>query len=764
MKSSTIKKVFMCVICAVMVTVSALPIVGAQDAESSETGITKIFYRDYEDYTGGIGYMSVKSDNGKYGTATIPTALSGSFNNAAASAQGKNGKGVCFTKCTSTMQSSAVNLNFNTEITSGQLYTAFDMTVNPNATKNFIIKTLNTSDEPSGFFGVSGEATDNYEKFQLFRAANSNSWNGNKIDNVVLESGKTYKIEITANVSPDGTTYNYYIDGVLVGGPYVQNVTSVKGFTMETSNLLDYFDTFTIMHYPNGAAADSKLSTSAQAVEGSKTVKLKINDSYLGSGACINNIDASKIVIKDSNDNKVDVYGITPSGATGEFDITLKNQIASGEYTLTLPSDLSDSIGRTLTQPNVALNVETVRIFYRDYEDYTGGADIVNATGKYGTLAGTVTGTWTSNIKPVTGKNGGGVCFNDASITKASGAWKFRFDKEYTDGMLYVAFDIKATRTPKNNTLAAKETFIKLADNTMNDTDWTTGLHGFVGIGDKKTSNVSDNTNHLYGAVKNSGWNANDTGYALNEETHKIEVLFDIKNAVYKYYVDGQFVKEFTTAYFGVSGCVIQMSNIIDYFDTFTIMHYPNGVVNDSNIIAVSAIDDADDKKIKVNFRDSAMGFGTVMPNFDKDKVTVKAKNGSPINVSGVTSGEKTGEYIIELETTPSNGEYIIEFANDLTDTVGRTLVNLTDSSFLTATVVKDGNTAAVKYNSAKEYTGLVLWAAYSDGILVATNVQPINTAEGNNLSVSVPNEYTNVTYKIYIWNDCMQPVGSYNN
>ena len=439
MKSSTIKKVFMCVICAVMVTVSALPIVGAQDAESSETGITKIFYRDYEDYTGGIGYMSVKSDNGKYGTATLPDALGGSFNIAAASAQGINGKGVCFTKCTTATQNSAVNLNFNTEITSGQLYTAFDMTVNQNATKNFIIKTLNTSGGQNGFFGISGEATDNYEKFQLFRAANSNSWNGNKIDNVVLESGKTYKIEITANVSPDGTTYNYYIDGVLVGGSYVQNVTSFKGFTMEISNLLDYFD-------------------------------------------------------------------------------------------------------------------------------------------------------------------------------------------------------------------------------------------------------------------------------------------------------------------------------------TFTIMHYPNGVVNDSNIIAVSAIDNTDDKKIKVNFRDSAMGFGTVMPNFDKDKVTVKAKNGLPINVSGVTSGEKTGEYIIELETTPSNGEYLIEFANDLTDTVGRTLVNLTDSSFLTATVVKDGNTAAVKYNSAKEYTGLVLWAAYSDGILVATNVQPINTAEGNNLSVSVPNEYTNVTYKIYIWNDCMQPVGSYNN
>ena len=469
-------------------------------------------------------------------------------------------------------------------------------------------------------------------------------------------------------------------------------------------------------------------------------------------------------MIKDSNDNKVDVYGITPSGAAGEFDITLKNQIASGEYTLTLPSDLSDSIGRTLIQPNVALNVETVRIFYRDCEDYTGGADIVNATGKYGTLTGTVTGSWTGNIKAVNGKNGIGVCFNDASITKASGAWKFRFDKEYTDGMLYVAFDIKATRTPKNNTLAAKETFIKLADNKMNDTDWTTGLHGFVGIGDKKTSNVSDNTNHLYGAAKSSGWNASDTEYVLNEETHKIEVLVDIKNAVYKYYVDGQFVKEFTTAYFGVSGCVIQMSNIIDYFDTFTIMYYPNGVVNDSNIIAVSAVDNTDDKKIKVDFRDSAMGFGTVMPNFDKDKVTVKAKNGSPINVSGVTSGEKTGEYIIELETTPSNGEYLIEFANDLTDTAGRTLVNLTDSSFLTATVVKDGNTAAVKYNSAKEYTGLVLWAAYSDGILVATNVQPINTAEGNNLSVSVPNEYTNVTYKIYIWNDCMQPVGSYNN
>ena len=759
MKSSTIKKVFMCVICAAMVTVSTLPIVGAQDAESSETGITKIFYRDYEDYTGGIGYMSIESDNGKYGTATMSKALSGSFNNAAASVQGINGKGVCFTKCTTATQSSAVNLNFNTEITSGQLYTAFDMTVNPNATKNFIIKTLNTSDVQSGFFGISGEATDNYEKFQLFRAADSNSWNGNKIDNVVLESGKTYKIEITANVSPDGTTYNYYIDGVLVGGPYVQNVTSVKGFTMEISNLLDYFDTFTIMHYPNGAAADSKLSASAQAVEGSKTVKLKINDSYLGSGACINNIDASKIVIKDSNDNKVDVYGITPSGATGEFDITLKNQIASGEYTLTLPSDLSDSIGRTLTQPNVDLNVETVRIFYRDYEDYTGGIGYMSTesdNGKYGTatIPTALSGSFNNAAASAQGINGNGVCFTKCTTTTQSSAINLNFNTEITSGQLYTAFDMTVNQN------ATKNFIIK----TLNTSG---GQNGFFGISGGATDNYEKF--QLFRAADSNSWNGNKIDNVVLEsgKTYKIEITANVSpdGTTYNYYIDGVLVGgPYVQNVTSVKGFTMEISNLLDYFDTFTIMHYPNGVVNDSNIIAVSAIDDADDKKIKVDFRDSAMGFGTVMPNFDKDKVTVKAKNGSPINVSGVTLGEKTGEYIIELETTPSNGEYLIEFANDLTDTVGRTLVNLTDSSFLTATVVKDGNTAAVKYNSAKEYTGLVLWAAYSDGILVATNVQPINTAEGNNLSVSVPNEYTNVTYKIYIWNDCMQPVGSYNN
>ena len=759
MKSSTIKKVFMCVICAVMVTVSALPIVGAQDAESSETGITKIFYRDYEDYTGGIGYMSVKSDNGKYGTATLPDALGGSFNIAAASAQGINGKGVCFTKCTTATQNSAVNLNFNTEITSGQLYTAFDMTVNQNATKNFIIKTLNTSGGQNGFFGISGEATDNYEKFQLFRAANSNSWNGNKIDNVVLESGKTYKIEITANVSPEGTTYNYYIDGVLVGGPYVQNVTSVKGFTMEISNLLEYFDTFTIMHYPNGAAADSKLSASAQAVEGSKTVKLKINDSYLGSGACINNIDASKIVIKDSNNNKVDVYGITPSGATGEFDITLKNQIASGEYTLTLPSDLSDSIGRTLTQSNIVLNVETMRIFYRDYEGYTGGIGYMSTesdNGKYGTatIPTALSGSFNNAAASAQGINGNGVCFTKCTTATQSSAVNLNFNTEITSGQLYTAFDMTV------NPNATKNFIIK----TLNTSG---GQNGFFGISGGATDNYEKF--QLFRAANSNSWNGNKIDNVVLEsgKTYKIEITANVSpdGTTYNYYIDGVLVGgSYVQNVTSFKGFTMEISNLLDYFDTFTIMHYPNGVVNDSNIIAVSAIDNTDDKKIKVNFRDSAMGFGTVMPNFDKDKVTVKAKNGLPINVSGVTSGEKTGEYIIELETTPSNGEYLIEFANDLTDTVGRTLVNLTDSSFLTATVVKDGNTAAVKYNSAKEYTGLVLWAAYSDGILVATNVQPINTAEGNNLSVSVPNEYTNVTYKIYIWNDCMQPVGSYNN
>ena len=759
MKSSTIKKVFMCVICAVMVTVSALPIVGAQDAESSETGITNIFYRDYEDYTGGIGYMSIESDNGKYGTATMSKALSGSFNIAAASAQGINGKGVCFTKCTTATQNSAVNLNFNTEITSGQLYTAFDMTVNQNATKNFIIKTLNTSGGQNGFFGISGEATDNYEKFQLFRAANSNSWNGNKIDNVVLESGKTYKIEITANVSPEGTTYNYYIDGVLVGGPYVQNVTSVKGFTMEISNLLEYFDTFTIMHYPNGAAADSKLSASAQAVEGSKTVKLKINDSYLGSGACINNIDASKIVIKDSNNNKVDVYGITPSGATGEFDITLKNQIASGEYTLTLPSDLSDSIGRTLTQSNIVLNVETMRIFYRDYEGYTGGIGYMSTesdNGKYGTatIPTALSGSFNNAAASAQGINGNGVCFTKCTTATQSSAVNLNFNTEITSGQLYTAFDMTV------NPNATKNFIIK----TLNTSG---GQNGFFGISGGATDNYEKF--QLFRAANSNSWNGNKIDNVVLEsgKTYKIEITANVspEGTTYNYYIDGVLVGgPYVQNVTSVKGFTMEISNLLDYFDTFTIMHYPNGVVNDSNIIAVSAIDNTDDKKIKVNFRDSAMGFGTVMPNFDKDKVTVKAKNGSPINVSGVTLGEKTGEYIIELETTPSNGEYLIEFANDLTDTVGRTLVNLTDSSFLTATVVKDGNTAAVKYNSAKEYTGLVLWAAYSDGILVATNVQPINTAEGNNLSVSVPNEYTNVTYKIYIWNDCMQPVGSYNN
>ena len=491
-----------------------------------------------------------------------------------------------------------------------------------------------------------------------------------------------------------------------------------------------------------------------------KNVKLKISDSEIGSGECIKNIDASKIVIKDSSDNKLDVYGITPSDATGEFDITLKNQIASGEYTLTLPSDLSDSIGRGLKESAITFSVEPMKIFYRDYEDYSGGADFMNASNKYGTLSGTVSGSWTGNIQAVDGKNGKGVSMNNANVSAASGAWKFRFNKECQSGFLYVAFDIKATRDVKTTNTTAKEFFIKLADNEMNDTDWSTGLHGFVGIGNKN----SDNKNHLFGPSGGSGWNGNDTGYELDNETHRIEILTDIKSANYKYFVDGEKVGEFNTKYFGISGCVIQMSNIADYFDNFMILHYQSGAAADSSITAKSQISDSDNKKIKLSFTDSALGFGAIMPNLSKDSLSVTEKNGSEIGVLSVSDGERTGEYIVELESAPKDGEYKIEFSNSLTDTVGRTLANLTDSSFLTATVVKDGNSAAVKYNSAKEYTGLVLWAAYSDGMLVVTDVQPINTAEGNNLSVSVPSEYKNVTYKIYIWNDGMQPIGSYNN
>lgn len=514
--------------------------IGSVSAESEETGATKIFYRDYEDYApvtnSAAGASVIANSDNTYGTL-VGDDPSGWFDNSTVKIAGKNGYGVNFSQKNyegGSISKSANwdNLDLGQTYTSGQLYIAFDIQLKDlsddagnTETISIWLKDENKTEHTAFVIHKPEDG-----KCQIAKAIDENTWNGDLTESY-LDAEKTYKIEIVCDIA--NQTYTYYVNGVQVSSKTTTRTsTAIKYMKLKLSNMINYFDNFTIMHYADSTAANAAMSATAAAYTGKSTIALRLTDSLYGAGVVLNDTNMKKITLKKGEES-VPVT-VTGGDSDGDYIISISGEkLEDTEYTIDL-SDAEDTIGRKYTagKLKVTPTVVETKIFYRDYEDFTGGngyLNTANGTAGFGTATNSLPGGTTFNpyVGSVSGKNGKGVDFNTSTMTGSNGNPVLAFNKILNNGVLYVAFDVKLSAASESSSVTSlAESFIKLS----NSNDDNVGT--LVGIG-------TDGT--LYkGGTANSAWEVNATEYKFDTTNyHKVEITYDLETKVVTYYVDG---------------------------------------------------------------------------------------------------------------------------------------------------------------------------------------------------------------------------------
>lgn len=730
---------------------------------ASTDDAVKIFYRDYEDYAGAREFINKSQTTADYGTAT-GFASDWGFSGKAESIKGKNGNGVCF-NTENISASKSWDLAFNKTLSSGILYFAYDVKFaseikNASVTSfgGSFIKLKNTSGTAYAIEAIGSQDGNN-----VLYKGNDTSWNVIPISDLTFNSNDYYRIEVTYDVL--SKECKYYVNGEYKDSKiYSADVGDISGITLGFSNIIDYFDSFTIMHYPNGVENDSYLTAVCDGAEGNSYITADFKDYTTGGSVLINNLTAQNIAVKDNLGNAAAVVGVENLEQTGRYKINISAKLNAGLYTVTFADSVCDTIGKKLSAGKCEFNVSAKKIFYRDYEDYTGSAAFLNksaSTADYGMATGFATGTFAYAATAVNGKNGNGVCFNSPNVTSTNTSTKLLFNKELSSGILYTAFDAKfAEKSATEKALMA--TFIKLYNKEE------TSPYGFVGIAPDYTLRM--------GSSNGTGWDANKISeFAFDSsKTYKTEVIYNLDTKLCSYYVDGVLwgTKTTTKGNDGINAMQIQLSNLLEYFDNFTVVHYPVSPADDAKMTA-SITANAGTNAITFNVFDSMLGSGQIVNALKTTgNITIKNSNNETVEVTGITDGEKTGEYVITLANNITAGEYTAQIASTVTDTIGKPFENYTVSFTAqvlkpSADVVINGNTARVTYyNFTTAYSGKVYAAAYINNLLIGAAVQNADIENGNTVSVTVPDEYSsdnNITYKVFIWDDNLSPLGSYN-
>ncbi|MGN0178207.1 MAG: hypothetical protein ACI4DY_02035 [Monoglobaceae bacterium] len=761
-KTKSFSRVGMIILCIIMVTGQLCA--GAAFAEGEETAVAQIFYRDYEDYTGGNGFLSTTSpaEPGEFGTASGYASGVG-FAAKAESVSGKNGKGVDFNTSAMTSATGTPTLTFNKTLSSGELYVAFDVKLSSasesvQALSASYIKLTNSDDTTA--YACVGIGTD----YKLYKGStNGTGWNANSTE-YVFDTAAYHKVEVTYDL--DTKLVTYYVDGVSCGTKTTTaGNTNITGMTITFSNLIDYFDNFTIMHYANSAAEDAAMSAAASACAGNNTIQLRLTDSLYGVGLVLNDDNMSKLTLTKGGES-VPVT-VKKGESDGDYIITLTSgKLEDAEYTIGL-NGAADTIGRMCASGELKVTPAVVqtKLFYRDYEDYTGGNGFLSTTtpaepGEFGTASGYASGVgFAAKAESVSGKNGKGVDFNTSAMTSATGTPTLTFNKTLSSGELYVAFDVKLS-SASESVQALSASYIKLTNS-----DDTTA-YACVGIGtDYK----------LYkGSTNGTGWNANSTEYVFDTAAyHKVEVTYDLDTKLVTYYVDGVSVatKTTTAGNTNITGMIVTFSNLIDYFDNFTVMHYADSAAENASMTA-DASAGADGSTINVTLKDALLNSGLVVNSILSGDITVSSAAGDTVAVTGVTEGSKTGEYVLALESAlPAAGVYTLNLPANLTDTVGKKIYdNKVEFSFLPANsayLTLNGNSATATYNIGDvDYKGSVYIAAYCGNALAALAVESAKTDGIGTLTLNIGEDFAgkDISYKVFIWDEELVPLGNFNN
>lgn len=331
-------------------------------------------------------------------------------------------------------------------------------------------------------------------------------------------------------------------------------------------------------------------------------------------------------------------------------------------------------------------------LFYRDYEEYTGGANVVNDGKQFGTM------TWAFNNYgksiPEQGFDGQGLKFKGSYGSESA-----RIPESVKNGILYFTLLSEGSDDAKVGNFYFGQNRADMAF-----FGWRAGQFYYVG-------------NKSWGSTGNLGMQGANTSY-------KIDIVINLDDQTRDVYING------LNIYSGTSMAVDPRSTVITLspdngmlIDDFAAVNYPAGTTP-ATFSVESAEADAKADKIRVMLKSDAYDsdgkngeameapYGITLVNENvsnspymiaEDSFTVDG-----MNVLSVERGLRSGEYVLEVDGDIKYGEeYTVHAKADLTDILGSTLNPLADGVTITAqdeflAQMKDtADGVVVKFNEA---------------------------------------------------------------
>lgn len=362
--------------------------------------------------------------------------------------------------------------------------------------------------------------------------------------------------------------------------------------------------------------------------------------------------------------------------------------------------------------PLGALAAETAEpeiLFYRDFEDYTGGdpIDQTENANAYGTWGVCGTSTWDKYTKAES-LDGTGFYVNTSAYSSNHAAFP-----DMADGTLYVAFDEIPGGEPKETSVYFKSGTPNFAFSYKPGVSWT-ALDRNWGY---------DQTTAMLGQGKN----------------HRIELIIDPATGDAKRYINSTYIG---TKNIGITTGLTEMLlrfSATSVVDNLAIVYYPENVISQTFSLAKVEADEKTDVFrvfLKSDATDSD-GKGTSAKSSISAPYGITLKTTSAteteyvlsadtfsvegMNVTNVTKGIRSGEYIVEVDgDIEPLKTYTVSAKADIIDILGATLnpdaasKSVTVAERLGATASVSDGTAILTFND-----DIINPSEYSKGVIV---------------------------------------------
>lgn len=707
-------KLFAFVLAVFMTTATtSTAIIYAEEETTTQASPDILLFRDYEDYDGGAGFLNVSYEYGslKNGTGT-------GFAVAFTSVNGAGGKGFRTNIIKDTKNKyvgeGRWDKTLTTPITSGKVYIAYDVQKKPDdlrtteATKDDGEPIFDNAFKPSN--GIRFNVDMKYEKnetnvnFEFFPAAFKTGKDQGIVDggfstwiwgstNPVMEAGRTYHVETIVDM--DEYKVKRYVDGAQMNVMDISSQKDIKLIDTKDSTLtkkpfgiykmsvllgsgIEYFDNFTIIHYPTGTSDNGTIDVSAAGydkTDNSLIINLKRNVSstatidgmsYTHTASYGESVAAESlkniVTVKDNTGATCNVTSVSNGDISGEYKIKLDGELSEeSTYTVTLnnPVNTDGTVKSILGTPvSTTANTASIYISPEVYFDYDfENTSLKNADLDYSPADNNLKAGGFDNIETKSDERYGK--YISVADTKSTKIYFKEYPEPINSGVKNISFDYMFNKTTGDSgeikhpdtqdyinfyNNAGVRKFLFYADYTKENPKFMLGKDNVAGNGDsKKTITVEDN------------------------KLYHVDIVMDYDNLKYTGYVNGEKFNESTLS---ASGNEIKKM-LLNQFQTAFFDNYRLSDMNDTSF-KIDSVTKRNGLLYEIKLSEGLSSTSaTAITN-----ETLGFKNVSTGESVAVKSVEAIGRrVIIDLnEALDPSSDYEITLPEDLTNVIGKTL------------------------------------------------------------------------------------------